>query len=96
MSAVLGVVRRIQIRVAAFAANTAVEENERSWGSTVGQCSPVEAANFALVGAEAGQTRLVWDRDCTGAVVDDGLSRRLADVGHPVAYTVLDDRSCYT
>jgi hypothetical protein len=30
MSAALGVVRRIQIRVAAFAANTAVEENERS------------------------------------------------------------------
>jgi hypothetical protein len=96
MSAELGVVRRIQIRVAAFAANTAVEENGRSWGSTVGQCSPVEAANLALVVAEAEQIRSVWDRDCIGAVVDDGLWHRLVDAGRPVAYTVLDDRSCYT
>jgi hypothetical protein len=96
MAAALGVVRRIQIPVAAFAANTAAEENERSSGSTVEQCSPVEVANLALAGAEGEQNHSVWDRGCTGVVVVDGLSRTLVDAGHRVAYIVFDDRSCYT
>ena len=96
MFAVLGVVRRIQVRVAAFVANTAVVENELSWVLMVAQCSPVEAANLALAGVEVGQIHQGWDKGCTGAVVDDGSSRTPVDGGHPVAYTVLDDRRCHT
>lgn len=93
------VVRRIQIRVVAVAANTAVEGNGRSVVSRAAQCNPVDAATLAerLVEGEAVRIPLVWDKDYTeGGVSDDGLSRTRVDEEYQVAYTGLDVRSRHT
>jgi len=93
------VVHQIRIQVVVPAASTAVEGNERSAASMVGQCNHVEVANLAehLVEAEAVQMTLARDRDDTAvAVSDDGWLRTRADEEYPGACTGLDVHNRHT